>query len=199
MAEQIDHTDEELLFQVLSLIGPLSVSLRNDISGFLKIEHYPRKHILIARDSVARKVYFITKGYTRSYFHDRDGREHTLRFSGKMQFLSSVYSFFTRQPALENIETLEKSTLLSITWDQLQIVYGEHPEFNYHGRILTEKYYIQSEIRSLIIRANKPQERYQLFLKYCPDVLHHASLGQVASFIGITQETLSRIRASKDR
>jgi CRP-like cAMP-binding protein len=197
MAEKKDNHEEELLFQILTHISPISLGLRNQISIFLKVERHPKKHILVRQGEVSRKAYFIVKGYTRSYFYDGDNREHTLRFSGQMDIMISVYSFFTQQPATESIEILENTTLLSMTWDQIQTLYGEYPEFNYHGRLLTEKYYIQSEMRALIIRTKRPINRYKLFLKYYPDVLKKATLGQIASFIGVTQETLSRIRSLK--
>jgi CRP-like cAMP-binding protein len=197
MAEKKDNHEEELLFQILIHISPISLGLRKQISNYLKVERHPKKHILVRQGEVSRKAYFIVKGYTRSYFHDGANKEHTLRFSGQMDILISVYSFFTQQPATESIELLENSVLLSITWDQIQSIYGEHPEFNYHGRLLTERYYVQSEIRALIIRTKRPIDRYKLFLKYFPEILKKVTLGQIASFIGVTQETLSRIRSLK--
>lgn len=197
MAKTNDHSDEELLFQILSIIRPMPLALREQISGYLKIEKFPKRHLLVRQGDVSRKVYFIVRGFSRSFFHDKEGREHTLRFSGKMDLLISVYSFFMLEPAFESIELLEDSILMSMTWDQLQAIYGEYPEFNYHGRILTERYYVQSELRAVLIRTKNLQDRYQLFLKHFPAVLKKAPLRQIASFLGITQETLSRIRALK--
>jgi CRP-like cAMP-binding protein len=197
MAKINDRTDEELLFQILSVIRPMPLALSQQISAYLKVEKLPKKHLLVRQGEVSRKIYFIARGFSRSFFHDREGREHTLRFSGKMDLLVSVYSFYTLEPACESIELLEDSTLISMTWDQLQSIYGEYPEFNYHGRILTERYYVQSELRAVIIRTKKLQDRYQLFLKHFPTVIKRAPLGQIASFLNITQETLSRIRAVK--
>jgi CRP-like cAMP-binding protein len=109
----------------------------------------------------------------------------------------SVRSFYTQQPAAENIELLESSVLLSMTWGQLQTIYTEFPEYNYHARLLTEKHYILSEERGILLRTRRPADRYSLLLKQLPKITRQASLGQIASFLEITQETLSRVRSGK--
>ncbi|OCX54295.1 hypothetical protein BEL04_08535 [Mucilaginibacter sp. PPCGB 2223] len=187
---------EEILYQILHFIAPISAGLRKQLSEYLKRESFAKKHVLVRPGEVARKIYFIREGFARAYYHDADGREHTTWFMGPGDFMISVYSFFTQQPAAEKVELLADSQLLSITWDQLQSLYAEHPEFNFHGRIITQKYYIQSEERAVLLRTKKPAERYRMLLAQYPQLLQQASLGQIASFLSITQETLSRIRAA---
>jgi CRP/FNR family transcriptional regulator, anaerobic regulatory protein len=188
-------SDEELLFQLLHFIAPISIALRTQLAGCLKREAYSKKHVLVRPGEISRKIYFIREGFARACYHDAEGREHTTWFMGPGDFMISVYSFFTQQPAAEQVELLADSRLLSITWDQLQSLYAGHPEFNFHGRIITEKYYIQSEERAVLLRTKKPAERYRMLLAKYPNLLQQASLGQIASFLSITQETLSRLRA----
>ena len=114
---------------------------------------------------------------------------------GDGDIIVSVYSFFSRQPSFENIEILEDATLQSINWDQLQSLYKNYPEFNETGRLITENYYIKSEERVINLQTLTARQRYDQLLSTYPGILQKASLGQIASYLGIKQETLSRIRA----
>ena len=109
----------------------------------------------------------------------------------------SVNSFFNRQPSQEYIETIEESTLCYIHYDELQKMYKDFIEFNVIGRVLTEKYYILCEERLQSIRKQKSEERYQFLLSYHSQILQRAPLKYVASYLGISLETLSRIRSKK--
>lgn len=188
-------SDLEMLFQILTFISPLSGAIRKRFEDFIVSKTYSKKHRLLREGEISRHIFFIRKGSARAFYLDRDGREHTTWFMGPNDLMISVYSFYTQQPAAENIELLEDATLLSMTWDQLQMIYAEFPEYNYHGRLVTEKYYILSEERAILLRTKRPVERYHLLLKQHPRITQQASLGQIASFLGITQETLSRIRS----
>ena len=110
----------------------------------------------------------------------------------------SVYSFYTRQPSYENVELLEESTLVSIDYAQLQQLYRTFPEFNFVGRVLTERYYVLSEERTLSLRLQTALERYHDLLKSNPLLFGRAPLKQIASYLGMTPETLSRLRARRD-
>jgi CRP-like cAMP-binding protein len=198
MAEINELQDTELLFHVLSMIAPLGLALRGDLASLVRTDEYPKKHLLLKQGQTARRIYFIKKGFARAFYYDLDGKENTCWFMGAGDVMISVLSFFTQQPASENIELLEDSVLQSVTYQELEDLYTDHPAFNYHGRKLTELYYIKSEERNTILHCRKPAERYKLLLKTHPDILQQASLKQIASYLGIELETLSRIRASRD-
>jgi CRP-like cAMP-binding protein len=190
-------SDPDVLFRVLTSIAPLSGALRSRFEEFIVRRTLLKKYRLLRDGEISRHIYFIRKGSARAFYYDRDGREHTTWFMAENDLMISVYSFYTQQPAAENIELLEDSILLSMTWDQLQTIYAEFPEYNYHGRLVTEKYYLLAEERAILLRTTKPADRYLLLLKNRPKILQQASLGQIASFLGITQETLSRIRSRR--
>jgi len=194
MAEIFLNEDTEQLFQVLSMIAPLGLSLRDDLSRILKTETHPKKQVLLKTGQTARRIYFIKSGFARAFYADPEGKEHTLWFMGLGDVMISVYSFFTQQPAFEHIELLEDSVLQSITYQELQDLYTDHPVFNYHGRKLTEAYYIKAEERLIMLHCKKPQDRLKLLLKTHPDIFQQAGRSQVASYLGIEPETLSRLR-----
>jgi CRP-like cAMP-binding protein len=185
------------LFQTLTFIAPLSAGLQQAFSNYITEEKYAKKHRLLTEGQVCKRVYFIKRGFARAYYLSREGKECTTWFMGTGDIMISVYSFLTQQPAAEYIEILEDSLIQSITWNQLQSIYADFPEYNYIGRIVTEKYYILSEQRALLLRTATAEERYRLLLNTHPDILQKASLGQIASYLCITQETLSRVRGRK--
>ncbi|WP_439695867.1 Crp/Fnr family transcriptional regulator [Mucilaginibacter sp. AW1-7] len=189
--------DTELIMQTVNHISPVSDAVKIRLKEYLKEERFPKKYQLLQEGQTAKKIYFIKEGFARAFYYTADGKECTAWFMGTGEFMISVFSFFTQKPAAENIELLEDSTLQSITWAQLQTLYKEFTEFNLIGRIITEKYYIESEKKSILLRTLTAKERYQQLVKSNPDILQKASLSQIASFIGITLETLSRLRGKR--
>lgn len=185
----------DFILQTLNFIRPLSAKLQDRLTECLKEEAFPKKHILQRQGDTCRKIYFIVKGMARSYYFTSQEKQCTSWFMRQGDVMISVYSFFTQQPAEENIELLENSTLQSISWTQLQGIYADFPEFNYHGRVLTEKYYMESEQRFLLLRNGTAFERYELLLKLHPDIIHRAPLWMIATHLNISPEALCRIRA----
>ncbi len=181
------------LLQVLNNINILSPVIKSELESYLVEEHYPKKTILLKEGQVSHRIYFVKQGFTRAYYH-KSGNEFTSWFMGQGEIIVSVYSFFSRKPSFENIQVLEDSVLQSIGWDELQSIYKNHPEFNLTGRLITEQYYIRSEERAINLQTLSAKQRYENLLATYPGILQKASLGQIASFLSIKQETLSRIR-----
>jgi CRP-like cAMP-binding protein len=186
--------DAAYLLATLNSISILSEALQEQVKNYLLEEHFSKKTILLKEGQVAQRIYFIKEGFTRAYYY-KDGDQFTNWFNGQGDIIISVYSFFSRKPSFENIETLEDCVLQSINWDQLQALYRDFPEFNKTGRIITEQYYIRSEERAINLQKLTAKQRYEALLEIYPGILQKASLGQIASYLGIKQETLSRIRA----
>ncbi|QEC77358.1 Crp/Fnr family transcriptional regulator [Mucilaginibacter ginsenosidivorax] len=182
------------LLQVLNNINILTPQIKSQLESYLVEDHYAKKSILLKAGQVSQRIYFVKQGFTRAYYHKGES-EFTSWFMGKGEIIVSVYSFFSRKPSFENIQVLEDSILQSINWDQLQSIYKNHPEFNLTGRLITEQYYIRSEERVINLQTLTAKQRYENLLSSYPDILQKASLGQIASFLSIKQETLSRIRA----
>jgi CRP/FNR family transcriptional regulator, anaerobic regulatory protein len=113
------------------------------------------------------------------------------------QFALSPVSFFGQQPSFEFLQLLEDCTLNSITHKQLQQLYVEFPEFNKVGRLLVEQYYIRSELRTHQMRSLSAAERYALCQSTYGAMLNRVSNDHLASFIGLTPETLSRVKSKK--
>jgi CRP-like cAMP-binding protein len=181
------------LLKTLNNITILSENLQDQIELYLVEEHFPRKSMLLKEGQVSQRVYFIKRGFIRAYYH-KGIREFTSWFMGEGDIIVSVYSFFSRKPSFENIEVLEDCILQSVNWDQMQNIYKNYPEFNQTGRLITEQYYIRSEERAIDLQTLTARQRYEKLILTYPDILQKASLGQIATFLSVKQETLSRIR-----
>ena len=106
----------------------------------------------------------------------------------------SVESFFTQKPSYEAIQAIEDCELYFIEYDELQFIYRHFPEFNFIGRVLTEKYYTLSEQRLYSMRMQRASERYQYLLDHFPELVKRVASKYLASYLGVTEVTLSKIK-----
>jgi CRP-like cAMP-binding protein len=182
------------LLATLEALTPISPALRAALAAAVRREELPTRYQLLVPGQVAQRLYFVEHGLVRGYaLHG--GREVSSWFMHEGDFVISIVSFFTQQPSTEYLELLEASILHSIGHTELQALYREFPEFNAVGRVLTERYYVQSERRAYQLRAHPAVERYAQLLREFPAVFQRVALKHIASHLGVAAETLSRLRA----
>lgn len=182
-----------LIHYLSSNIG-ISNSLENEINGIGKKITVPKNHTLLNLNQRCDSIYFIVSGLLRGFYY-KDDKEITNWFAQENEFATCFYSFIAQKPAVECIQSIDTCELIEIKYSQLQKLYLAFPETERIGRLLIENYYIKLEERFLNIQFKAAKERYEWFESNKPDVLKRASLGQIATYLGITQETLSRIRS----
>lgn len=166
----------------------------SDFIALLEKVEYQKGHILIKAGKIERVVYFIEKGIARAYI-DKEDREVTFWFGAESDILLSYNSFFLGQPGYENIELLEDSVLYKISNDVLQNLYNTDLQLANWGRKLVESELIKTEERFISRQFKTATERYEDFINSYPSILQRVQLGHIASYLGISQVTLSRIRA----
>jgi len=186
----------EKLFLILSQLMPLSAEIREDLGKKIFVRKAKKNEILIFDGKICNQLFFIKKGFLRG-FHYQNGKEITAWFGFENDFATSTYSFVSQKTGYETIEVIEDSILYVIGYEDLNEIYHKHPEFNYAGRLLTEKYYVDLIERTLCLQFQSAKESYEQLVATHPNLLKRASLGHIASYLGISQETLSRIRAKK--
>jgi CRP-like cAMP-binding protein len=107
----------------------------------------------------------------------------------------SVESFYQQKSSYESIQALEDCFITYIDHGELQYIYRHFEEFNYIGRVLTEKYYCQSEQRLYSMRMQRSQERYDYLLEHHPELVLRVAAKYLASYLGITEVTMSKIKS----
>ncbi|MDB5280605.1 MAG: Crp/Fnr family transcriptional regulator [Ferruginibacter sp.] len=153
-----------------------------------------KNEFLLKDLQICRHLYFLEKGALRG-FYNSDGKEITHWFAFENDFVTSFYSFTTGLPAVENIQLLEGSILWSVSKEQLGELFNNHHEIERLVRIAYEKYYIRLEERFVNAQFKTAKELYENMLLQSPHILERVPLGYIASYLGISQETLSRIRS----
>ncbi|GAA0883765.1 MULTISPECIES: Crp/Fnr family transcriptional regulator [Sphingobacterium] len=138
--------------------------------------------------------YFVLRrGLIRAYFF-KNGREMNSWFGEENQIFGSILPVYTEKPSFENIQFLEDSEIYAISVDDLNELYRIYPELNLIGRKIAEEVCIILEERIMSLHTESAVERYQSLIRLQPNLLNRINLGHIASYLGITQETLSRIR-----
>jgi CRP/FNR family transcriptional regulator, anaerobic regulatory protein len=158
------------------------------------IQEIPKKTHLFRSGDICHHVHFIEKGFARVYYL-LDGRDVTSWFAQEGQVMSAKDSLFTGKPSDYNIQLLEDSKVISINYRKLESKFDEYPALERAARLITIESYLQLDDRIKNILFYTPEERYLRLLESYPNITTRISLGYIASYLGITQETLSRVRA----
>ncbi len=184
----------EKFFQTVSQFNNLSANSKQELSTCLKRLELPKGHTLIKQDSVCNFVYFIDSGLTRT-FYIKDGKDITDWISAENSFACSIISFITRQPDRRTIEVLEHSILFSLHYNDLENLCSKQHDIEKLFRQLLSIGLVQLQQKFDDLHFATALQRYQTLMKNHPTLIQRVPLGMIASFLGITQETLSRIRS----
>lgn len=174
----------------------LSQELYQYLFDNLKQSEFPKNHRILNQGEICRNVYFLENGLIRQFINEGN-REVNTWFSKGGEFMTSMASFLKNQAATESIQTIEKTKVYWLSYDKLQEIYLRYPEFNLVGRLLIEKYYLEQEQRILMLQNLSAKEKIDLLMTRNPWMFQRIPLNHLASYLGITKETLSRLRSDK--
>lgn len=160
---------------------------------YFKQEEVPARTILLQEGRVSRKMYFIEKGCLRTWVNN-DGKEITTQFFFEGDSVSSIESFRTNQPSLYSIETIEPCVLQTITQKEFQMVVEQSPEIKKRFEEHLFKRLFQAQQLFFSYLKNSPQQRYEDLITQYPHIVQRVPQHYIASYLGITSVSLSRIR-----
>lgn len=182
------------LFSMLHAIKPISIELETALAEEFRYKKLDKGELVLKEGEICRNLWFLAGGMMRS-FHTIGDKEFTSRIMFPGHIVISAGSFFTQTNATETIETLSETEVLVLSHARLNAIYERYPEFNYHTRIITEQYFYKQEQRLYMLRKPDAITRYEYFLDHYADYLQLVPQKYLASFLGITRETLSRMRS----
>ena len=180
--------------EFLSTLVPFTTEELNDISSHFKKESVAKNQVLVRQGDVCKSLYFVEKGMGRSYYLNENGKEITQWFFGVGKFMSSVDSFFQQTQSLYHLEVLQDSVLYSISKDDIDQLFAKYHKMEKLGRLVTIEMLTKMVVKLNALQFQTAKERYDYMLTEFPDIAYQVPLGHMASYLGMTQETLSRIR-----
>lgn len=154
-----------------------------------------RKQLILQEGDVCVHNTFVVEGCFKMYFVDPNGREHNLQFAIENWWIGDIGSFHSEQPSKLYIEALENSVILQIKKEDQLRLFVDYPKFNRLYRVLTENALVAAQRRILQNISSTAEERYLDFVQRYPHLFNRISNVQIASYLGVTPEFLSKIRS----
>ena len=150
---------------------------------------------MIRAGQTVNTTFFVTQGSLRSFCIDKEGKEHTLQFAIKDWWISDYMAVYNHEPASLTVECITDSVVIELNAQKLDKIYLQFPEFEPYKRKNLERHIVSLHKRILNQLQLTASERYSLFLAQYPDIEQSIPNYHIASYLGITQQSLSRLRA----
>ncbi len=186
----------DLILKNISRFITLTPEEEQYFTSLLKIKKLRKKQYLLQEGEINRYDYFVNKGCLRTYTIDEKGLEHIVQFSIEDWWAGDMYSFLTQTPARYTIDALEDTELLCLEKNALEELYVKIPKFERFFRHLLQNAFVSLQERITANLSQTADERYCNFINKYPLMEKRLPLKQIASYLGITPESLSRIRSS---
>lgn len=187
---------QERFFQHFEQYIKLSAELKSALVERINYVTFKKGELVHDADKICTKSYFIQKGLLRVYFL-KDGKEISEYFPAENEWCNSPKSFRTRQKDIYYIDTLESVEAYCLHVNDLIYLFNNFPEMERYARLSMGTVFGHLMERITSLRFTSAREKYDHFITTYHDIHHRIPLGMIASYLGITQETLSRIRAEK--
>lgn len=182
------------LFALTDAVFPVSDEAKKYIKDKIELVQVSKGTLLVSAGQHCDHLYFVNKGVLRGYVK-QENKDITTWITAENELVTSISSYYKQIPSIENIEALEDCILASIHRNDMQYLYQHFPEVNALVRIILEKYYQDAEERAYISRLTDATAKYHRFINTKSNLLNRIPLKFIASYLGMTLETLSRIRS----
>ena len=186
--------DKERLIQFIQQHVPATEQTVRMIAAHFDERVLAKNEYLLKAGKVSNEYFFLAEGFVRAFTVDADGQEVTTNFFGKNRAVFEVSSLFMRTVSTETIQALTGSTAFVIEFDTLNKLFHSIPEFREFGRAMLVKEFAAFKQRTLALINKRAEERYADLIETNKEVFQYAPLKYIASYLGITDTSLSRIR-----
>ena len=181
------------IIDVFKQVGGLSSENEKILLNSINSTTVPANTILQMQGRISDKIYIVEKGIVRTFYF-KDGKDVTYSIATQNDFAGSMSSFFMQKPSNKIVETLEESHLWELEYGRLESLFEANQELSRVGRLFTNYGISVMEKRFDDMMFYTAKERYDILVQERPELLQKVPLGMIASYLGVTQETLSRIR-----
>jgi len=186
------NKDNLILF--FQSVLPMSTGKAEELAEKFKPGKIARNGYLLKEGAVCNQSHFVEEGILRSYIYDIEGDDVTIEFYSKRTFASDFLSFFKRTPTKEYIQAITDCETWYITYDDMQANFHSIPEFREYGRLNIINNYSLLKQRMVSMLQETAEQRYTALINSNPEVVQNVPLKYIASYLGITDTSLSRIR-----
>jgi CRP-like cAMP-binding protein len=185
------------VFDFISAFTQITEEESSALRKMMNFSSFKKNEILHRSGEITKRVAFVLKGAVRVYYFGSNGEEHTVGFIFENQPIGAFESFSLQAPSSFNVITLEPTDLLWIDYVSFFTFLENYPHYETVIRAMLSMYmHIESE-HSRLLRINSSRDRYNAFCESQPEVLKRVRLKYIASYLNMTLETLSRVRAGK--
>jgi len=184
---------DQLVSSVQKIIV-LSDEELGSISRFFVPKKIRKRQYMLNAGDVCRHVVFVKKGFLRSYSIDDNAQEHVMQFATEGWWISDMGSFLSGDEAIYNIQAIEDSELLLLSKEGMDEIMNQIPKMERYFRLLMQSNIVALQRRLRVVQTHSAEEVYLKLMEVRPEIISRAPQQYVASYLGITPETLSRIR-----
>ncbi|MGB3085977.1 MAG: Crp/Fnr family transcriptional regulator [Saprospiraceae bacterium] len=173
---------------------PLDDTERKELSNRVIEKNIKRRQFILQENDVCKYYTFVISGLFKMYAVDKNGKENNIQFASENDWIADIGSFHNEKPSRLYIEAIEPSIILQISKDNLWYLYTNYPKFDRNFRVIIEDKFIELQNRVLQSISSTAEERYETYLEQYPNLSNRLPNTQIASYLGITPEFLSKIR-----
>lgn len=183
-----------ILAQYITSLLPMPIDKATLFAEQFDPVEFSKNDFILQENKISRDTYFLESGFVRSYTFDNDGAEVTTNIFSAPCFVNDFLSFFKQQPTKENLQALTQCKLWKMSFEGVQMHFHTYPEFREFGRIMLVTNYSILHERMLGMIKDTAEARYLKMLDKHADIFQNVPLKVIASYLGITDTSLSRIR-----
>ncbi|MFP3831511.1 Crp/Fnr family transcriptional regulator [Chryseobacterium sp. SIMBA_028] len=186
-----------LLINYFKSFIPLSKEEIEALDERITERRIKRKQFILQENEICQYYTFVVSGCLKMYSIDHHGEEHNLQFAAENEWIVDIDSFHNRNPSKLYIVALENSIVLQIEKNDLWYLYTYYPKFDRNFRVIIENKFIELQNRVLQNISAAGEEKYEFFLRQYPQLANRISNVEIASYLGITPQFLSKIRQKR--
>lgn len=184
-----------LLLENINKIVTLTPEEEQLILTQVEVKHYKAKSLLLKAEEVSRNTYFVQRGVVRSFTINDQIIEHVLHFACEGWWIGDMYSYIAEKPGNLFIEVLEDAEIVCVSKETHQLLYQKIPKLERFFRILAENSLVAHQERLIDNLSLTAEERFEKFCSKYPTLIQRVPQKQIASFIGVTPEFFSKMKA----